>query len=84
VSAKAKEVKQGDQDTAAVENSMIFTTAGSFKIEGTVHDTVRRLAGEEWPTFTLADSHEPLVIRSSEVAAVQQLRGARGTVGFRS
>lgn len=68
----------------AVEQSLIFTRAGSFKVDSSVHETLKRLAAEEWPMFTLSDTHEPLVVRSSEVAAIQHLRGLRGKVGFRS
>lgn len=67
----------------SVERSLIFTPAGSFKVEGSVHETLRRLAAEEWPMFTLSESHEQLVVRSAEVAAVQHLRGLRGNLGFR-
>lgn len=65
------------------EASLIFTPSGSFKVEGTIHDTVRRLAAEEWPMFTLSDGGDGLVVRSSEVVAVQHVPGSRGRLGFR-
>jgi hypothetical protein len=71
------------QDDRSSERSLIFTPAGTFKVDGSVQDTIRRLATEEWPMFTLSDSQEALAIRSSEVAAVQHLRSMKGTLGFR-
>jgi len=65
------------------DRSLLFTAAGSFKVEGSVHETVRRLAAEEWPVFTLSDNQEGLVVRSSEVIAVQNVNEGHGPVGFR-
>lgn len=33
--------------------------------------------------FFLSESHEQVVVRSAEVAAVQNLKGLRGALGFR-
>jgi len=73
----------GANPEAGPERSLIFTPSGSFKVDGSVHETLRRLAAEEWPMFTLSDNREVLLVRSSEVAAVQNLSGARGKLGFR-
>jgi RecJ-like exonuclease len=65
------------------EQSIIFTSAGTFKVLGSAHDILKRLAAEEWPVFTLADGREQVVIRSSDVAAIQNVRGPRGALGFK-
>lgn len=83
MSPKSK-IEDQAEETDEVDRSLIFTPAGSFKVEGSVHETLRRLAAEEWPMFTLSDSHEQLIVRSTEVAAVQHLRGLKGTLGFRA
>jgi hypothetical protein len=66
-----------------VESSLIFTPAGSFKVDGSVHETLRRLAAEEWPVFTLTDNQQSLAVRSAKVAAIQHVREPRGKLGFR-
>ncbi|HEV3309926.1 MAG TPA: hypothetical protein VG815_05375 [Chloroflexota bacterium] len=65
------------------EHSVIHTRAGSFKVEGSAQEILRRIAAEEWPAFTLADSDEPVIVRSSTICAVQDLRSQRTRVGFR-
>ena len=68
---------------AIAEQCLIFTPAGSFKVDGSVHDVQARLAAEEWPLFALSESRETLLLRSSEVSAVQSLGGNRRQLGFR-
>lgn len=65
------------------ERSVIHTRAGAFKVEGSAQEILRRIAAEEWPAFTLADSDEPVIVRSSAICAVQDLRSQRTRVGFR-
>lgn len=73
-----------EPETDREEFSLVFTKAGSFKIKGTVQETLTRIAEEEWPSFVLADGEQQQVaIRSSDVAAVQRLRGLRGMLGFK-
>ncbi len=71
-----------DRDESQIECSLVFTRAGSFKVTGAVRDALGKLAAEEWPVFTLADNDEQIVIRSSEVAAIQHIRGSKGRLGF--
>lgn len=66
------------------ERSVIFTPSGSFKVDGSVNETLKRLVAEEWPVFTLSDNREVLVVRSSEVTAVQNVPGSRGRLGFQA
>lgn len=69
---------------AREEFSLVFTKAGSFKVAGTVQETLSRIADDEWPSFLLADGEEQqVVIRSADVVAIQRLRGFRGSLGFR-
>ena len=42
---------------------MLFTPAGSFKVEGSLHETIKRLTAEEWPMFVLADTQDQLIVR---------------------
>lgn len=77
-------LEESQNDLGDVAESLVFTTAGSFRIEGSMHETLKRLATEEWPTFTLVESGVPLVIRSAEVAAVQHVKQSRGRLGFGS
>jgi len=72
----------GDRSEEQTTTSVIFTTAGSFRVDGSVHETLKRLATEEWPMFVLADSREQLVVRSAEVSAVQNHKPARRATGF--
>jgi len=72
------------RETETDSACLIFTPGGSFKVAGSVHDALRKLAAEEWPMFSLADGGDQLVIRSSEVAAIQHVRGLRGALGFRA
>ncbi len=75
---------ESHQEADKEEFSLVFTKAGSFKIRGTVQETLTRISTEEWPSFSLADGEQQqVVIRSSEVAAVQRLSGLRGSLGFR-
>lgn len=67
--------KQSDQ-------SIIFTPAGTFTVQGSCHDTLRRLAADEWPTFTLHPGEEQVFVRSSDVVAIQSAKGPRGGMGF--
>lgn len=64
------------------EESVVFTAAGAFKVQGACRDTLRRLTAEEWPVFVLADTEEQVVIRSSDVSAIQDVVSHRGKVGF--
>jgi hypothetical protein len=70
-------------DTVSSDRSLILTPAGSFTVEGSVQETVSRLASEEWPVFSTADVGETLMVRSSEVVAVKHVSAAKGTLGFR-
>lgn len=72
-------------DEAALDGSqraLVVTRGGSFRVSGSMHDTLHRLAAEEWPLFTLADNDESIVIRSSEVIAVQNVSASKGRLGF--
>jgi hypothetical protein len=79
-----QDMAESEPETDREEFSLVFTKAGSFKIKGTVQDTLARIAEEEWPSFSLADGEQQQVaVRSSDVAAVQRVRGLRGLLGFK-
>jgi hypothetical protein len=63
---------------------LIFAVSGGFLVKGTILETAKKLAAEEWPSFELAESGDTIIIRSSQVVAV---RGGtkttrRGHIGF--
>lgn len=62
---------------------LIFTSGGGFAVKGSVSDVAARLSQEEWPHFELAESGDPIVIRSSQVVALRGGgRSRRGSIGF--
>jgi hypothetical protein len=63
--------------------TLIFTLGGGFGVKGTVRDVAQRLASEDWPVFELAESGDPVIIRSSQVVALRGgTRSRRGNIGF--
>jgi hypothetical protein len=74
--------KDSEQDSAKSEGSIVVTSGGAFKVEGSPQETLRRLAAEDWVQFTLAGQKELVFVRSSEVVAVQSAAGTRGRLGF--
>jgi hypothetical protein len=61
----------------------IFTTGGGFVVKGTAMDVSRRLSAEEWAHFELAESGDPVIVRSAHVIALRSgSKSKRGSIGF--
>jgi hypothetical protein len=75
-----------DLDQKPAEDEVLVFTAGGggFVVKGSVEEVSKSLAESEWSTFELAESGDPIMLRSSQVVAMRggESKHRRGAIGF--
>ncbi|HLJ66040.1 MAG TPA: hypothetical protein VKX16_01610 [Chloroflexota bacterium] len=61
----------------------VFTTSGGFVVRGSQREVLERLRDDDWATFELAETGDPVIIRTQHVVALRAgTRAKRGSIGF--